>query len=165
MKKTLFALFITVPMLFASAAQARNTVGIGTGSMYNGIGINFGISTQQSLTFGAVGCVGGSVSSSDTVNDDSNDSNGICGLGFGRISTSAFSNNHHGLGLSVALNYNTDEDIQFESGIQWTLTPSYHYFFSGIDRRGLNIGIGPTVILKDGQPTDTVGMINLGFQF
>ena len=167
MKKTLLAALVVVA-LPCSAASADTTFGLGAGSLYNGLGLNFGRTAGTSLAYGALGCVGFSTSDSETrgsdgsvERDSSYDTN--CGLGAGYVSTAVLSGNRQGLGLSLGFTYDTDEDN--DGGAQWRLTPSYHFFFSGVDRRGVVLGIGPQLVLRERGSNGVVPMINLGFQF
>ena len=169
MRKALLAALAITPA-FGTPAIADTTFGIGAGSLYNGLGLNFGRTTGTTLTYGALGCVGFSSSSSESRGGDgsvferssSYDSN--CGVGVGRVSTSFLPGNRQGLGLSLGLTYDTDEGAD-GGGVEWRLTPSYHYFFDGIDRRGLTLGIGPQLVLRDGGSTEVAPMLSLGFQF
>ena len=66
-----------------------------------------------------------------------------------------------GLGLT----YDTEEIDGTRRGFEWRLTPGYHVFFRGIDRGGPNLGIGPQVVLREGESSDIGVSFNLGFQF
>ncbi len=168
MKKTLLATLVAAPLL-CSAATADTTFGVGAGSLYNGLGLNAGRTTGTSLTYGALGCVGFSTSGSEVRGSDgsveresSYDTN--CGIGVGYVSTTLLPGDRQGLGLSLGLTYDTDED-DAGGGTQGHLTPSYYYFLNGIGRRGLTLGIGPQLTLREGGSGDIGPMINLGFQF
>ncbi len=88
-----------------------------------------------------------------------------CGVGLGYISSALLPGEKQGLGLSVAFTYNTDEDDGSRAGVEWSISPGYYYFFSGIGKRGLNLGIGSRIILGErGSGTNPL-MFNLGFQF
>ena len=169
MKKTLLAVLVAAPLL-CSAATADTTFGIGAGSLYSGLGVNLGRTTDTSLTFGALGCVGFSSAGSETRAGDgsverSNSHDSNCGVGIGHVSTALLPGNRQGLGLSLGYTYDTGLEEDGPGGSQWRLAPSYHYFFSGIDQRGLTFGIGPQLVMYEGGSTAIGPMINLGFQF
>ena len=165
MKHSLIATIIITPTLFSNAI-ADNTFGIGIGTLYNGLGINLGKTTSSSLMYGSLGCMGGSSSRGTTTNGDvttqERSSSTNCGFGLGYISTSIFSGNKHGLGLNLGYTYNTAELVK---GSEYHLMPSYHYFFNGIDQRGVNLGFGAQATLNDDESTATGLTINIGFQF
>lgn len=164
MKNALLATIILAPSLFGSAI-ADTTFGIGVGTLYNGLGLNFGRTTNNSLMYSSLGCMGASSSRGTTTNGDvttqESSSNTNCGFGLGYISTTLFSGNKHGLGLNLGYTHNTDN---FLGGSEYHLMPSYHYFFKGIDKRGLNLGFGARATLTDEESTTGL-TFNIGYQF
>ena len=168
MNKVLIAGLFTIPM-FCTNVSADTTLGIGFGSMYNGLGINFGRIDGNSLTFVALGCIGGSYSSGSsrsgtsgtlTTSDSSYDTN--CGGGLGYISTAMLPGDNHGLGLSIGYTYDTDDN---SGGSEFHIMPGYHYFWNGIGQRGLNLGFGARVTRSEEGSADTGFIFNLGYQF
>lgn len=164
MKNATLATLILAPTLFTSAT-ADTTFGVGMGSMYNGLGLNFGRTTDTSLVYGSLGCMGfssgGATTSNGDVTSQGNNSDANCGVGLGYINTSLFTGNKHGLGLNISYTYDTDD---FLGGSEYHVMPSYNYFFKGIDKRGLNLGFGARTTVSD-QATTTGLMLNLGYQF
>jgi len=161
MKKYLYIAMVTVPML-SSAASAETTIGIGVGPLYNGLGLNFGKTTPSSFVYGALGCVG--ITIADSGDPDNRDESN-CGVGFGYISASLFSNDRHALGLNIGLTHNTDK-----SQTEVRVRPGYHYFFNGINKPGLNLGVGPIVYYDTDRSNNLdsdhgVVFFNIGYQF
>lgn len=164
MKSFLTALLIAVSML--GTATADTTFGVGVGSLYNGLGLNFGRVGNTSLTFGSLGCMGGSSSRSRSTagdvatSDSSYETN--CGVGLGYINTSLFPGNNHGLGLSLGYTYDTDD---VSGGSEYHVMPSYHYFFNSVGQSGVNLGFGARITRSNEESTDTGVIFNLGYQF
>ncbi len=153
----------------ATTAIADITIGVGIGTLYNGIGLNFGDSSSTGLTFGALGCI--SIWSARSESGNRTGTNFNCGVGLGYINTAVLTGNRHGLGIAMALNYNTDEDSPARDGtpagegIVLSLTPSYNFFFKGVERRGINLGFGPRINFRDSGYVKTYWLFNLGYQF
>jgi len=164
--KNSFLLGLVFTTSLGSAAVADTTIGVGIGSLYSGLGLNFGRTTESSLTYGSVGCMGGSTSTSRSTSGDDgsrdSDYETNCGLGLGYISTALMPGTNHGLGLSLGYSYNTDE---VSGGSELHVMPGYHYFFNGVGQRGLNLGFGVRVTRSDEQSNATGLIFNLGYQF
>lgn len=160
----LFKLIALISLLAnVSTANADTTWGIGGGPLYNGFGLNFGKTTTSSFVYGAFGCHGYGRGESD--NPSSNDVEFNCGIGFGYISTSMFATSRHGIGLGLDTTYNT-----FQSQFEMRLRPGYYYFFNGINKSGLNLGVGPsfyydTVRSNDHYHNPVKVFFNIGYQF
>lgn len=165
MKNTLLSTVI-IAASFSTTVLAGNTFGVGVGSLYNGLGLNYGRTTNASLVFGSLGCMGGSSSRSRTTagditsSDNSYETN--CGVGLGYIDMSLLPGNIHGLGFSIGYTYDTDN---ISGGSEYHVMPGYYYFVNGIGQRGLNLGFGARVTLSDKDSADTGFTFNLGYQF
>lgn len=164
MKKTLLTALLIAPFL-PTPAFADTTFGAGFGSLYNGIGLNFGRSTNTNLIFGSLGCMGWSSSesiqssSSGVTREHHSDSN--CGIGLGYVSSSMFTRTNHALGINLAYSYDTNE---LDGGSEVHLMPGYHYFFNGIGKRGLTLGAGSRLTFTD-ESLKTGITLTVGFQF
>lgn len=146
----------------AQTAHADTTWGLGVGSLYNGLGLNFGKTTDSSFTYGTLGCHSLSRGNNGT---SKNETDTNCGVGIGYISTSLFANNKHGLGVGLDTTYNT-----FTSKYEARLKPGYYYFTNGINSSGFNFGIGPSYFhnaeSSDDENNDRIQMfLNIGYQF
>jgi hypothetical protein len=165
------ALFSLLPTLVYAD---KLTVGLGFGSLYNGIGANIGLVDKNSLRYFAAGCPGLSTwesrssSGAGDVATSSSDS-GIetnCGLGAGYAHTGLFGtgNNRHALGLGLGISDDRRESGIPDNGIETHLRLTYNYFPGGILKGGINLGLAP--VLTVGVRNTTQGLLlNLGFQF
>jgi hypothetical protein len=84
---------LLVVVSLSSTTAADSTIGVGIGSLYNGLGLNFGRSSDTSLTYASLGCMGASTSRStntagDVVSRDS-DYETNCGIGLGYMNFSS----------------------------------------------------------------------------
>jgi len=165
MKNTLIAVLFAA-FSISNTAVGDTTFGIGVGALYNGLGFNFGRTSEASLVYGSLGCMGASSSRSSSIAGDvvSRDSGyeTNCGLGLGYLNLSLLPGNNHGLGLSIGYTYDTDD---ISGGSEYHVMPGYHYFFNGIGRPGLNLGFGARVTRSDEDSADTGLTFNLGYQF
>lgn len=165
MKNTLISSVILASTL-SSNVLADTTVGFGFGSLYSGLGINFGEVRDNSFMYGSIGCMGGSATRPITINgsvlsrDKGYETN--CGIGLGYITTSLLAGNNHGLGLSLGYTYDTDDDI---GGYEFHVMPGYHYFFNGVMQHGLNLGLSARSTFKKDNPSATGILFNIGYQF
>ncbi|TKB47411.1 hypothetical protein [Thalassotalea mangrovi] len=144
---------LNLSLVAESAAEDTFTFGLGAGSLYSGLGANVGIQTKKDIKYLAVGCVSYSSMYGAT-----------CGVGAGWVHTDIFNfqTPNHGLGIYVGIvgdQYDYfDRDAVYGAGV------GYHYFFSGIDKSGVNLGFTATgADSKDG--FDLGGMFQLGYQF
>lgn len=153
MKNTLLSTLIFSASFFGTAI-ADTTLGVGVGSLYNGLGVNFGRTSDTSLMYSSLGCMGGSKS------DDNYETN--CGVGLGYINMLLLPGNNHGLGLSLGYTYDTND---ISGGSEYHVMPGYYYFFNGLGQRGLNLGFGGRVTRSDEDAADTGLTFNLGYQF
>jgi len=120
------------------------------------LGINTSASTEGGLAFASLGCIGFSTGSGSS--GSRNES--TCGIGGGFLSTSLIPSKRHTLGIVGGLNYDTDTN-----DLVVHVTPSYVFFFNGIENRGLNLGLGSLVLFRDGS-FDGVGiLLNIGYHF
>jgi len=165
MKSTLLPALILAASFF-STAIADTTFGVGVGSLYNGLGLNFGRTGNTSLMFGSLGCMGGSSSRSKNTagdivtHDNSYETN--CGVGLGYINMSLLPGNNHGLGLSLGYTYDTDD---ISGGSEYHVMPGYHYSFSGVGQRGLSLGFSARITRSEQDTADPRLIFNLGYQF
>jgi len=172
-RRLLLVLSVTM-LVMSKTAVADFTLGLGLGPLYSGLGLNFGKTTESSFTYGSLGCVGYSStgvamtsdgSQSATVNSEKIESSSNCGFGFGYVSSALFKNNRHGVGLSIGLTSNTDDQQN-----ELRIAPGYHYFFNGINNRGATLGLGAMHYADDSQPNNLSNnansvFINIGYQF
>lgn len=175
MKTKLIAALCSGPLLCSLADAGETTIGLGLGPLYSGLGVNLGLADRSSLKYVAAGCVGGSASSGSdssvsddgsvttTSADDSYTTN--CGIGVGLVSSTLLPGDRQGLGLAAGVSYDTDEDNGAGGGTEWHLSPTYNFFFSGIERRGFNLGAGPGWTFRDGETDGAELRLNVGFQF
>ena len=138
----------------ASSAADRTSFGLGVGALYNGLGGNFALITANDLKYVSLGC-------SEATHSSRNGTNVTCGVGVGWLMSDILTkqNSKHGLGLSIALDYD-----QRHSEFEPTIRMPYVYFFKGIDRRGWNIGAAP-LIRWDAEGTEIGVMFEVGYQF
>lgn len=169
MRKRCIHTFIAVSLLstviLSNTAQADYTFGLGVGSLYNGIGINFGISAPTSLTFGSLGCL--SLSYGTTGDGEggrgSDEFDSKCGIGLGYVSNTLLPGHRNALGLSLGLNNNSIE--KRSTTVEYIAIPSYNFFFNGLNNRGFNLGAGPKFTFRENASMHTGFVLNLGFQF
>lgn len=153
--KTIRFLLFSILSAFANAGVADSdlTIGLGFGALYSGLGVNIGMKREHDLGYLAIGCVSfGHSSSSGTES--------ACGVGAGWIWTNIFpASSKTGLGIYVGP-VGSVKDFETVYGIGVT----YAYFFKGIDARGWNLGVTPTIGSYDG---DTKGglLLQVGHQF
>ena len=169
MSRTLCGVFLLISALPPiKPTLAESHIGVGLGVLYNGIGINYSKSTENGLAFGAVGCIGISISGSSSTSDgattrESESIETSCGVGIGFVSTELFQSKKHTIGASAGLNYNTG--ISGNSGLEWNVIPHYVYFLNGVKNRGINLGIGGVLTYRDSGFDDPGLLLNVGFHF
>jgi len=139
-----------------SRAESEMSVGVGTGALYSGIGINVGRRGEHAFGYLAAGC--GVGYSSDKGWDVP------CGAGAGWILTDLLTktNDRHGLGIYVGPVSTRgslgDRKEVYGAGL------TYVYFFGDGIAKGWNLGITPTVGKKYGDYR-AGALINVGYQF
>lgn len=155
MNKFALTLLTTLTLSIAPGTSAENnfTFGLGVGSLYSGLGANVGIQTENDLKYLSVGCVSYSSIYGET-----------CGIGAGWVFTDIFDfqTPKHGLGIYVGIV--DDEYDDFDREAVYGAGLGYHYFVSGIDKSGFNLGFTATAAdEKDGFSIG--GLFQIGYQF
>ncbi|MBL1260573.1 MAG: hypothetical protein COB33_008585 [Thiotrichaceae bacterium] len=135
---------------------SENSLGIGAGAPYTGIGINYGFINNADLKYISFGCM--SIGSSSNNAIESN-----CGFGAGWMRSDIITtkNDNHGIGLHVSATYNTHDnrdDIELFYGV------TYGYYFKGMDSQGWSIGFSPSII-NDDKGSHSSLWVNLGYQY
>lgn len=165
----IWGFLVTVPLLSPQAqAEEKFSFGAGIGAMYSGLGVNAGLKTDKQFKYIAIGCLGYSRSG--------NERDAACGGGVGIIRTDLFSgtNDKHGAGLHIGavMTRNGDSKTIYEPGsvtVVREIEPvygvglSYVYFWNGLSRPGLNLGITPVIGFDHG-PRGGFGL-QIGYQF
>lgn len=146
-------LTLTLAISSQTFANDNFTFGVGLGSLYSGVGVNVGIQSKTDLKYLSVGCVSYSSLSGEA-----------CGGGIGWVKTDLFNSTNTKHGASVYLGIVGSENDHFNNDPIYGLGLGYHYFFSGINQSGLNLGV--TVVA--GNEDDGIGvgsMFQVGYQF
>ena len=152
--KNIFAvtsLFLTLP--FQVIAEEKVTLGLGLGSLYSGLGGNIGLKSKTDFKYLSAGCI-----SYSSLNGS------VCGAGAGWVKSDLFTENNtnHGIGVYLGVvgtkNENFDEKPIYGVGL------GYHYFFSGMENSGFNVG-ATVVAGKENSGIDAGGMLQIGYQF
>ncbi|TMH19381.1 MAG: hypothetical protein E6H70_03740 [Betaproteobacteria bacterium] len=132
------------------------SIGVGTGALYSGIGVNVGRRGDHTFGYLAAGC---------SVGYSSNQGWDVpCGVGAGWIWTDLLTkaNDRHGLGIYVGpvstKGPTGDRKEVYGAGL------TYVYFFGDGIAKGWNLGITPTVGKKYGDYR-AGALINVGYQF
>jgi hypothetical protein len=149
------AIFCLSILFFNTSVLAENnfTAGIGMGSLYAGIGLNFGIQSSTDFKYISSGCVSYSSMNGST-----------CGFGLGYMTTELvdYQSNKHAanfyIGMVGSERDNFDDKALYGAGI------GYSYFFSGINKSGGNIGF-TVVSAKKSDGLEIGGMLQIGYQF
>lgn len=154
----LVVIYLLSNLLFSGAALAddNETIGVGAGVSYNGLGLSYGFQAEDSLKYISVGCL--SIAKSDAFGTELN-----CGVGMGIVKTNVIhkEGKKHGLGVHVGATYNEYLGL---NKIETFVAPQYIYFVNGIDKSGANLG-GSIVFGKfDGVSKVQVGL-QVGYQF
>jgi hypothetical protein len=154
----MISLFIFQPAI----AEESLALGAGLGAMYSGLGINLALKSDNQIKYVSVGAVACHKNNNDPTKC-------IVGIGVGLLRTDMFSstNNHHGVGLYIGAvraerrGYGGSIDdfkAVYGAGI------SYTYFWNGINGRGMNIGLAPTMGFRGGRSIPGL-FVQLGYQF
>ncbi len=134
-------------------ADEKVTFGLGVGSLYSGIGGNVGLKSKTDFKYFSTGCV-----SYSSINGSA------CGVGLGWVKTDLFSSANTNHGTSIYLGVVGSENKRFDKKPIYGVGVGYHYFFSGMENSGFNIGA--TVIAgKENGDIGLGGMLQLGYQF
>ena len=158
MKKRAFLIAVVLGV-FASIsgrAESEMSIGVGTGALYSGIGVNVGRRGDHTFGYLAAGC---SVAYSSNQGWDV-----PCGVGAGWIWTDLLTkaSDRHGLGIYVGpvstRGSAGDRKEVYGAGL------TYVYFFGDGVAKGWNLGITPTVKKEHGDYR-AGALINVGYQF
>ena len=169
MKKIIILFLLMLSSSMSYGEEKRSAFGIGAGSHYNGLGVNFGTYYPGYYQYYSLGCYAIGYGGGNGFIYD-------CGVGFGFLTTSIFKNNKHGIGGSVGLShvggrlysssisdagpFNTQE----RSGPAYQISTNYAYFFEGLGEKGWNIGAA--VILESFKGDIKYGFTpSVGFQY
>jgi hypothetical protein len=146
-----------LPLVLAFSSQIlandNFTFGIGAGSLYSGLGVNVGFQSKTDLKYISAGCVSYSSVWGKT-----------CGVGVGWIKTDIFDFQTPKHGASLYVGVVGDEYDDFDLKAIYGAGLGYHYFFSGINNSGVNLGF--TIVA--GNENDGIGMgsmFQVGYQF
>ena len=160
MKIIRLSIAVALMTLAVSLSQAgeRNSFGLGVGSIYSGLGANYGFIRGDAFSFLSIGCI--ALGYSET--------NGLiapCGPGAGWIKTNLIGeNNKHGIGIYVGpIAANEGSTLDKDKTVYGIGMP-YVFFFKEDFAPGWNIGITPVVGHWDGKTKGGV-ILQLGYQY
>jgi len=141
-----------------SYADEGLSVGVGTGALYSGIGVNVGMRSKNSFGYLTSGCIHVGYSSDDGWEK-------ACGVGAGWIWTGFLAgvSERHGLGVyvgPVTSRRTVDTDVTAVYGAGLT----YVYSFGDAVAKGWQLGITPTLRKENGDYRGGY-LINVGYQF
>jgi len=136
----------------ASFADDEVSFGVGTGSLYSGLGINAALRGDSHIGYVAAGCLGVMSGSSGLVVP--------CGIGAGWLWTDLLTkaNNRHGIGL-----YAGPVEYQYNK-TRYGLGFTYEYFLLGVNSKGWNFGTTLATRRANGKARETL-FLNAGYQF
>ena len=152
----LLKVIIFMSFLFSSyhlQAEDSFSAGVGAGTKYSGLGANFSLLTATDMKYISAGCLSYGSRSGLT-----------CGAGLGWITTDLLDegSNNHGVGFYLGAigsqSYQLNEEAIYGAGL------GYHYFFNGIDKSGVNIGLS-LAYGKDDKESVSGVMFEIGYQF
>jgi hypothetical protein len=153
-------LLISLLLWFSSPLQADGplSIGVGTGSLYSGLGINLAWRDNHSLRYVAAGCVALHYFSGSGWSD-------ACGIGVGWIDTRILPQDgtKHGVGLYFGPVSYLGEHYAM-NGTLYGTGLSYQYFYQGISATGWNLGAA-IAAGRDERNYKSVLFIQAGYQF
>ena len=145
---------LTSFQVLAEEEQSDFTFGVGLGSLYSGLGANFGVRTDTDFKYVSAGCMAYSTLYGEA-----------CGVGVGWVNTDTFDfqTSNHGIGYYLGIvgserEYYSDYKPVYGAGL------GYHYFFNGINNSGFNVGVTGVV----GVDHNSIGfgtLLQIGYQF
>lgn len=152
------SLALTVTILsftVTGTADARDwTGGFGYGATYNGLGINVGLKSDESMHYIALGCVDTPQKNLSRPNAFKKENN--CGLAVGSLWT---------INKTCCYGINVGRTSSPTLG-QAHLRLSYIHFFRGLKKGGLNVGISPVLLFDSNTGTpEQYLLLNFGMQF
>ncbi len=147
--------FLAVFIPATSFGDNEVSFGAGVGSLYSGLGVNAALKGDSHFGYVAAGCVamGYNTTSGWTF---------PCGIGAGWLQTDLLTqaNNRHGIGFYIGpVGYTDDRKVAIY-GLGFT----YEYFSQGVNNKGWNFGITPTIGKKNGKTKEGF-FLNAGYQF
>ncbi|WP_299574475.1 hypothetical protein [uncultured Shewanella sp.] len=155
MKRILLILIVCFASSHSESAERDFSVGAGVGILHSGLGINLAYVGDTDLSYFSTGCDSYSTVAGIT-----------CGVGVGYVRTGLFGEKgKHGLGINIGIvgteskivNGKKNNSAIYGGGI------SYIYFFNGISKAGLNLGVGGTISLEGNN--DVNAAFQIGYQF
>ena len=155
MKRQALIFVLTFAAVVQSASAADKTsFGVGVGALYNGLGGNFALVKADDMKYVSLGCT-------EARSSSAHGTDLTCGIGVGWLRSDIFTrkNSKHAIGLNLALDYD-----QYHSEIEPSIRLPYVFFFRGIERRGLNLGLAP-LVRWDANGTELGVMFEIGYQF
>jgi len=152
--------FVAVALLMAAttaelaSAADTSSFGLGVGALYNGLGGNFALIKADDMRYVSLGCT-------EAMSSSTHGTDLTCGVGIGWLRSDLLTqkNSKHALGFNFALDYD-----QHDSELEPSVRLPYVYFFKGIDRKGLNLGLAP-LVRWDADGTELGFMLEIGYQF
>ncbi|QOL25437.1 hypothetical protein LP316_14230 [Thalassotalea sp. LPB0316] len=155
MKAVIKPLVISLSLLASTQINAEEqlTFGLGLGNLYSGLGVNVGYQGENSLKYMSAGCMSYSSMYGTT-----------CGVGAGIVKTDIFDFQTPNHGLGAYLGIVGTQVVRFDRKAIYGGGIGYHYFFNGIDKSGLQLGIAG-VIGKEDSGTGGAMVVQLGYQF
>ena len=154
MKKQKLLYSVLWILIMANSAYAEKNVsfGVGLGKFYGGLGGNIAVMDGHDMKYLAMGLTG-------LVFSDDDFDEGIFGVTAGWVRTDIIApkSGRHGIGLFAAIDAGAGE-------ASFSIGPSYTYFFRGMIKTGLNIGISTGISITE---DDTSFLIapQIGYQF
>jgi len=151
--------FALMTMVVSSTCGGeRNSFGLGAGTMYSGLGVNYGFVRGDDFSYLSIGCI--ALGYSEIKGVISN-----CGPGAGWVKTNLIGEkNKHGIGVyvgPVVINEGSGID---EYKTVYGIGMPYVFFFKEDFSPGWNIGITPVVGHWDGKTKGGV-IVQLGYQY
>lgn len=138
------------------------TLGLGIGTMYSGIGANFGLRSDTDIKYLSIGCF-----------EYSSIYGGKCGAGIGWINSNWIipESKHHAMSTFIGISgaergteITSNGTFKTDSRTIYGIGLGYQYFMNGIDESGFTIGFA--VVARAAEYEDKlVPAINIGYQF
>ncbi len=133
-KIIIFAAILIVLTAGNAFAEQKFSIGVGWGYLHGGMGVNVALKGDHDMKY----LGGGVVGYSKATGEDAEILYGAT-LGWIRTDILAKKSGKHGLGLVLGLNGGEGWDTEF------SIRPSYTYFFKGLSQPGFNLGLAAGV--------------------
>ncbi len=150
-------LFFIFPGL-SKAEDGHFSIGAGVGSMYSGIGFNLAHVNSNNIKYMSIGCIAYEENSDGTSDE-------ACGVGIGWLNSDLIfsESSNSALGFYAGpVGFSRPEaetiDALYGAGI------TYAYFFNGIQKPGMAIGITPAYSRYKGAGSGHL-LFSVGYQF